>query len=1778
MLCFKTFNTTFNIEEKRILKKNENVVFFNTSSIFKILIFTLSFFVFGVNSLFGQLTSTTYDFAANSTGWTGNFSRNTSTNASMCGSAAMRKNLWSSTTTGYLVSPQLPGTNNLGEVTLTYKYKAANYSSPYSASNPWGSFNVQVGNSASGPWTTISTVSQETQTGSCITKTITFTPPAGNLFIKWDCSWSTGDFWLSFDDITISQAAPVACSGTPNAGTATVSAEAGCSGSSITLSATGLSSGSGISTQWESGPTSTGPWTNISGATNNSANITSVNGTTFYRITTTCTSSGLTNSSNSVSFTGSTCGSVNIPSSGSTTVNCGTSTYIYDNGGSSGDYASSSNGYTVLDNSGTGVITLSGSYSGIESCCDYFKIYAGSGTSGTLLYTYSGTGTITTFSSSPGQQITIQFYSDGSLNGAGFVLTAIYSGTCASCMAPTALTSTVATTTAATISWTAASPAPANGYDYYISSTSTAPTAGTTPTGTTAAGVTTEELTSLTTNTIYYFWVRSNCGGGEVSSWVSGGSFNTLEGNTCGLVQDLASLTSPYSGTTVGFSNSFTNSCLTGTGGDRIFKIDVPDGFQLFIGQSVNGYDSKHRIAYGGTCPGTTEINTGYVANFPTQLTNGTSLGCLDDDDLTHYYFNNTTGSTQTVYWIQDGYSTNEGTFTLEWELSAAPTCIIPSALTSTVSTSTSASISWTAASPDPANGYDYYISSTSTAPTAGTTPTGTTAVGVTSEELTSLTANTTYYFWVRSNCGGGEVSSWVSGGSFYTGYCLPSGATNYYLNNVVTTGGLTNISNASGAGTGGYTNYSSTISCSNYVGATTSITLTPSSGTNYFYCWIDWNNDLDFNDANETIFATTTYTSNYTGSITIPNGTAIGNYRMRVANSWSGIITSCGPSSNGEYEDYTFSVILEPQPITITPASATTFCVGNSVDLTASSTAAYTYTWSPSTGLSSTNGTTVTANPTSTTTYTVTGDNGAGMVTSQNITITITPSPSDVTISNSSETVCKNSVQTLVANGGNISGVSTTISSGNVNLAIPDYNMSTGVSQVLSVNTIPENATITNIDVTFNITHTWDSDVIINLEAPNGKIVNLVAKEGSLEDNFTNTIITSNTSVSSIVGNSAPFTGTFQAELASNTNASSPTPAINTQLFSDLFSIPNGDWKLRVYDDISGDTGTLINCAITITYDSSQITWSPISDLYTDAACTVAYTGEHATTLYAKPSETRTYTASSIVGSCEKTDAITFTVASAVHDGTAWSSAPAANKELIFNGDFSSTENLEGCSCTVNSGNVVINSNHTLKISNEIEVNGGSITFENNSSLIQINDVTNLGNITYKRTSPQSVSNTDYVYWSSPVGGQTIPNGYNYMWNNAGGTSGNWTSAVGQSMTAGKGIIMRGTSSKTFTGVPYNGEIDVTVYRRNLAGYNDNWNLVGNPYPSAISADEFLTDLDNSNIEGSIGIWTHNSPISSTNGNPFYGNYSYNYNPSDYIIYNLSGSQNGPDTYNGYIPAGQAFFVKYNNDDNASPIAASSTIKFKNTMRTDVDGNSYNNSQFYRNNTSTQSLEKNRIWIDIVGTTSAYSRTMVGYIETATDNKDRLFDSSTSVTNTNTSIYSLINTDKMSIQAKGLPFNDTDSIALGYNAGQAGNFTIAIYAVDGLFVNQEVYLFDSELNIIHDIKTAPYTFTTLPGENNSRFSLVFNNETLSNPDYSIENSVLIINSNKLKVVSNLEEMESITVFDLLGRTIYNNSDINSKEFLLPIIQEQVPLIVKIKLSSGTIVQRKTFY
>lgn len=188
------------------------------------------------------------------------------------------------------------------------------------------------------------------------------------------------------------------------------------------------------------------------------------------------------------------------------------------------------------------------------------------------------------------------------------------------------------------------------------------------------------------------------------------------------------------------------------------------------------------------------------------------------------------------------------------------------------------------------------------------------TGITTTSQSLTGLANDTMYYYRVKAN--NGVCDSGYTTGSFFSGYCIPTGFTtssSYYLTNVVTTGGSSNISNATGSNTTAYANFSSQ-AVSQIPGGSFNITLNVNSGTNYFYVWVDWNNDLDFSDEGETVVATTDYTNDYSGTINIPMTQAPGNYRMRVSSSYIGQISSaCGPAAYGEFEDYTITVLTPP-------------------------------------------------------------------------------------------------------------------------------------------------------------------------------------------------------------------------------------------------------------------------------------------------------------------------------------------------------------------------------------------------------------------------------------------------------------------------------------------------------------------------------------------------------------------------------------------------------------------------------------------------------------------------------------------------------------------------------------------------------------------------------------------------------------------------------------------------------------------------------------------------
>ncbi|HNQ22677.1 MAG TPA: IPT/TIG domain-containing protein [Phycisphaerae bacterium] len=131
-----------------------------------------------------------------------------------------------------------------------------------------------------------------------------------------------------------------------------------------------------------------------------------------------------------------------------------------------------------------------------------------------------------------------------------------------------------------------------------------------------------------------------------------------LPGDTCATAQNLAGLTSPYSGTTAGYADDRV-SCWNGASGgpDRFFYYDVPNYYTIDIWQSYNNFDSVHETRRGATCPGDTQI------------------ACTDDDDYTHHTWTNTTGSTQRVWFILDAYGSGSGAFTLNWTVTPIDPC-----------------------------------------------------------------------------------------------------------------------------------------------------------------------------------------------------------------------------------------------------------------------------------------------------------------------------------------------------------------------------------------------------------------------------------------------------------------------------------------------------------------------------------------------------------------------------------------------------------------------------------------------------------------------------------------------------------------------------------------------------------------------------------------------------------------------------------------------------------------------------------------------------------------------------------------------------------------------------------------------------------------------------------------------------------------------------------------------------------------------------------------------
>ncbi|MEK8179634.1 fibronectin type III domain-containing protein [Flavobacterium buctense] len=1310
------------------------------------------------------------------------------------------------------------------------------------------------------------------------------------------------------------------------------------------------------------------------------------------------------------------------------------------------------------------------------------------------------------------------------------------------CFEPSDLIVTTVGSTSAGIAWTAAFPEPANGYQYYVSTSNTTPSGAVTPTGSVAFGVTTATITGLNPATLYYVWVRGNCSATDKSVWSNIETFST----------DCAASTSltVTNGTLCGGGSTTLNA--TGAPGSTIEWYAEATGVTLLA--TGNSFVTPN-LAATTTFYAQSRAPGGLVGLGPiSPILQGGALGTQTTQ--TFVTFAVTTATTLQSFDIYPMVSGQSGTLVIR---NGSNVQIASYNYVTSVAGGNTPQTIPLALNLAAGNYFVYF----ETLPAAGLIVN----IDNTAYPYTSSLAN-------------------INGNGFDNTFFLY--AYNWKFSNICRSL-LTPVTATVTAAPAITFSGASTTICQ---GETTAlVTVTGAALYNNF----TWNTTVGLSGS---IAAGFTF-----------NPIVTTTYNLSASQTSGGLCTSV--------LSYTVTVKPEPPGISIVPPSAT-ICEGAIQSLNASlAAAAPVLIYSENFNAPTNN-------------WIRTNASTGGIV--ANSAWTLRQSPYPYSSSYWNITMNSNDASQFYFSNSDAQGSPGTNRTLTY-LESPSINLTGYTSASLNffhyLRYIPGNKA--RVEVSINGGTTW---AILNaFLATQGSASNFVSYTVSMNSYVGN----SNVKIRFLYDASWDYGWAIDNVKISGNLAVEVTWSPPTELFFDatattpyLSGTPTGTvytkpTSTRVYTgSVVGANGCAASASTTITVipapnpgvlSSSQIvcaTWQASAltilgivggsvirwEYATNAAFTVGLTSIANTTTTLTTAEigtfsgTRYYRAVIQSGTCPivYTNSVFINYPVTVWNGTTWSNGlPNANLRAVFNGGavtYSSLGDLNACSVEVQSGTVIFNSGHTLTVQNDVKVSGGSLIFQNNASLVQINSLnnngvpfTNTGNITYRRLSTP-IKKFDYIYWSTPVSPQTLMDfsPATTLFYSFDPNVGNWAYATSTvPMVLGKGYLIRAPDAApfnvttpnnylgSFIGVPNTGDITIPV----IGGANQ-FNLIGNPFPSAINADAFLSDPVNVPlIDATIYLWTHNTPIANNV-----------YSAADYAIYNYSGGVGtgtaaanpglNSSVPNGKIASGQGFFVKG---------LSSGNIIYKNSMR--LAGN---NDQFFRMSSppvteSTTELEKHRFWLDIFNEQGAYKQMLIAYIENATNTgMDRGFDGEMVDVGNPITIYTLQEEKKLSIQGRALPFNQEDVIPIGYKSTVAGAYQINLSDFDGVFTEQGIYLEDLLLNVVHDLKAGNYQFTTEIGTFEDRFRIRFVNNTLG-----VDNPVLT--ANQIVIYKNSEEnfviltgnvlMDSVKVFDVRGRLLWEQKGINAAQTTVSGGLANEVLLIQIKDVEGTVVTKK---
>lgn len=602
---------------------------------------------------------------------------------------------------------------------------------------------------------------------------------------------------------------------------------------------------------------------------------------------------------------------------------------------------------------------------------------------------------------------------------------------------------------------------------------------------------------------------------------------------------------------------------------------------------------------------------------------------------------------------------------------------------------------------------------------------------------------------------------------------------------------------------------------------------------------------------------------------------------------------------------------------------------------------------------------------------------------------------------------------------------------------------------------------------------------------------------------------------------------------------------------------------------------GATASSGLTVSYTSSNQSVATILN------GNIHIVGAGTTTITASQAGNGNYNAASDVP-----QTLLVSVPATTWNGTAWSNGvPGVAINALIQAPYTEDAGFEAANLTVNA-KLTIKTGKTITVHSAL-VATDSIIVQNNAALVLKEGATQSGSGIGK-TKVTRLANPlfrlDYTMWGSPVtGSQTLldfspntatnPNRfYIYGYNDTQEAYLNVPSPQTATFAKGKGYLIRMPNSLTlegyntggtqlaypgiFKGTPNNGDIDVKIVDTDAGtNFSGHYISVSNPYPSPISVKAFF-DANEDVLDTATTMYFWRKKNDATSATTSYA--KLNLNGYTKNTNSLAGGGDidglGQNFYTGDTSAwvlspGQGFLIKLKTN-----LTATQYVKFRNSMRRSVtlitDANGNPNQPFFKTQNNNDTPAESRWWMNLTGTGDAFSQALVGYLPQATLNIDFALDG-LSFNDAGTRLYSSQQGGNFGIQARP-SFTDTDVVALGYAVGTAGQYTLTLDRVEGVFAQgQAIYIKDNMLGTVSNIsETGNYTFTTSNGTFDTRFEVIYQPQgQLETTNPELENMVLVYQSNgAINITTGNVEMKGVILYDIRGRKLYEQSGINATE------------------------------